>query len=331
MAPHPELALKPPGAVPPLLPACAHYAGNEKFIRKVAALRVERALPFDITCDCEDGAPVGREREHVRALAALILELAPSNERFGVRIHDVSTAHWYEEIDVLLHTLRGKLAYLTLPKIDSLAQLTMQVNHLRAVEQQLGLSAAVPVHVMIESQEGVRNVDAIAAHPRVQAVDFGVMDFVSDYAGAIPIAAIKSPAQFDHPLMRKARTEIVSAALRYGKVPADSVTIEFTKPEQALNDATRARQEFAYLRKHSVHPEQIEPILRGMQPSADELQFASGVLRAGHAAHWGPIRFEDELHDRASFRYYWQLLKRARMAGARLDASAEAQFFSVMP
>ncbi len=331
MAPHPELALKPPGAVPPLLPACAHYAGNEKFIRKAAVLRAERALPFDITCDCEDGAPVGREREHVHALAALILALTPKDERFGVRIHDVTTPHWYEEIDVLLERLRGKLAYLTLPKIDSLAQLNVQVNHLRAVEQKLALTAPIPVHVMIESQAGVHNVDAIVAHPRVQAVDFGVMDFVSDYAGAIPIAAIKSPAQFDHPLMRKARTEIVSAALRHGKLPADSVTIEFTKPQQAHDDAQRARREFGYLRKYSVHPEQIEPILLGMQPSADELQFASGVLLAGHTAGWGPIRFADELHDRASFRYYWQLLKRARTAGARLDAVAEARFFSVMP
>jgi citrate lyase subunit beta / citryl-CoA lyase len=327
-APHPNVALKPPGAIPPLLPACAHYAGNEKFIRKVAAIRVEKTLAFDITCDCEDGAPVGKEREHVRHIAALIDELSQNGERFGVRIHDITTPHWLDEIDVLVSTLTTKLAYLTFPKIDNVGALNRKLAHLRAVEKKAGMTTHIPVHAMIESQEGVHNVNEIAATKGVQAIDFGVMDFVSDHAGAIPPTALKSPAQFDHVLMRKARSEIVAAALRHGKVPADSVTIEFTKTNAAFDDATRARNEFGYLRKYSVHPDQIEQILRGMLPSADELSFACGVLVAGANAQWGPIRFQDELHDRASFRYFWQLVQRARASGLALSRDAEHAFFT---
>jgi len=33
---------------------------------------------------------------------------------------------------------------------------------------------------------------------------------------------------------------------------------------------------------------------------------------AARQADWGPIRHEGRLHDRASFRYYWQVLERAR-------------------
>jgi citrate lyase subunit beta / citryl-CoA lyase len=325
---HPALALKPPGAVPDVIPACAHYAGNEKFIRKVAALRSETKLPFDITCDCEDGAPVGKEAEHVRHIAALINELSKKGERFGVRIHDITTPHWYDEIEVLVGTLGEKLAYLTFPKVDSAQYLRRKMEHLRAISLKFGVKKSIPVHAMIESQEGLQNVDEIAATEGVQAIDFGVMDFVSDHAGAIPVAALKSPAQFDHVLMRRARAEIVAAALRHGKVAADSVTIEFTKQEQAENDARRARTEFGYLRKYSVHPDQIPRILAGMRPSDEEVAVACGVLLAGQDAAWGPIRFQDELHDRASFRYFWQLVQRARAAGAALPTRAEKRFFT---
>ncbi len=329
---HPALALKPPGHTPALLPACAHYAGNEKFIRKVAAMRAETKLPFDITCDCEDGAPVGKEREHVRLVASLINELSSKGERgagkFGVRIHDITTAHWYDEIDVLVGEVGEQLAYLTFPKIDSPEYLRRKLAHLAAVSQKFGLKKTIPVHAMIESQMGLQNVDAIAATEGVEAIDFGVMDFVSDHAGAIPVSALKSPSQFDHVLMRRARSEIVAAALRHGKVPADSVTIEFTKPEQAREDAMRARNEFGYLRKYSVHPDQIPKILEGMRPSASEIEFACGVLLAGQVAAWGPIRFQDELHDRASFRYFWQLLQRARAAGGALTPASETRFFA---
>jgi citrate lyase subunit beta/citryl-CoA lyase len=331
-APHPALALKPPGAVPDLIPACAHYAGNEKFIRKVAALRDETKLPFDITCDCEDGAPLGKEREHVRRIASLIGELYRPSERsrgqFGVRIHDITTAHWYDEIDVLVSTLKEKLAYLTFPKIDHPEYLRRKLAHLRACERKAGMRTPIPVHAMIESQQGLQHVDAIAATEGVQAVDFGVMDFVSDHAGAIPVTALKSPAQFDHVLMRRARSEIVAAALRHGKVPVDSVTIEFTKSEQAESDAARARSEFGYLRKYSVHPDQIPRILSGMRPSEEEVATACSVLVAGQDAAWGPIRYQDELHDRASYRYFWQLLQRARAAGANVPSHAELRFFA---
>ncbi len=328
MAPHPEFALKPPGAVPAMIPACAHYAGNEKFIRKADDLRRRYAYPFDITCDCEDGAPVGQERAHVRQIAALITELSKGGGRFGVRIHDISTPHWFDEIDVLVGAAGNSLAYLTFPKVDSAEALQRKLAHLRSAERKFGIARPIPIHAMIESQEGLRNVDAIAATSAVEAIDFGVMDFVSDHAGAIPVSALKSPAQFDHVLMRRARAEIVAAALRHGKVAADSVTIEFTKPEQAKNDAIRARTEFGYQRKYSVHPDQIPQILLGMRPSDEEVAFACGVLLAGHDAAWGPIRFQDELHDRASFRYFWQLLKRARAAGAQVTKSAEIRFFA---
>ena len=55
------------GAV--VLPVCDHYSGVEARMQKSLALQAEMAQEFgacvfDVTLDCEDGAPVGGEAEH---------------------------------------------------------------------------------------------------------------------------------------------------------------------------------------------------------------------------------------------------------------------------
>jgi len=58
----------------------------------------------------------------------------------------------------------------------------------------------------------------------------------------------------------------------------------------------------------SIHPGQIEPIIRGMTPSQDEIAEAREIIDAAQAASWGPIEVKGRLHDRASYRYYWGVL-----------------------
>ena len=55
----------------PILPAVDHYAGSEKLMKKAMQLQQELGPIFDITCDCEDGAHAGAEREHAEMVAAL--------------------------------------------------------------------------------------------------------------------------------------------------------------------------------------------------------------------------------------------------------------------
>jgi citrate lyase subunit beta/citryl-CoA lyase len=65
----------------------------------------------------------------------------------------------------------------------------------------------------------------------------------------------------------------------------------------------------------SIHPNQIRPILDAMRPDFSEVETANAIITAAEAADWGPIQHAGKLHDRASYRYYWQLLQRARVMG----------------
>ena len=62
--------------------------------------------------------------------------------------------------------------------------------------------------------------------PWLQVLDFGLMDFVSGHHGAIPASAMRSPGQFDHRLLARAKSEVVAAAIANGVVPAHNVTLD---------------------------------------------------------------------------------------------------------
>ena len=55
-----------------VLPVCDHYCGVEARMRKSLELQAELGPVFDVTLDCEDGAPVGGEREHALLMAELV-------------------------------------------------------------------------------------------------------------------------------------------------------------------------------------------------------------------------------------------------------------------
>jgi citrate lyase subunit beta/citryl-CoA lyase len=183
------------------------------------------------------------------------------------------------------------------------------------------------LHVLIETPKALHEVWSIAAHPAVRVLDFGLLDFMSEHNGSIPEACMRSPGQFEHALLRRAKAEICAAAAAHGKVAAHNITTDVSNPEAAFQDARRARDEFGFLRMWSIHPSQVEPILRAMVPEFSQVARAGAILLAARKSSWGPIRFEGQLHDRASYRYLWALLKRARQFNVALPGDVLEAFF----
>ncbi len=121
---------------------------------------------------------------------------------------------------------------------------------------------------------------------------------------------------------------VAAAALAHGLVPTHNVTIAVEHPEQAHADALRARREFGFLRMWSIHPTQIDPILAAFTPDDTEIAEACEVLLAACAADWAPVRHGGVLHDRASYRYSWHVVQRARQAGQTLPPDVLTRLFA---
>ena len=317
-----------PGEKPfPSLPAVDHYAGSEKLMKKALQLQNELGPVFDITCDCEDGAHAGAEREHAQMAAAIIMSDDNRHGRVAARIHDITHAHWQADLDILVAQAGTRLPFITLPKPRGVDDVRVQIAALREAEEAAGLQRQIPVHVLIETLGALREAWEIAALPSVESLDFGLMDFVSGHHGAIPGSAMKSPGQFDHPLVARAKCEITTAALANGVVPTHNVTTELKDLDVIRNDARRARNEFGYLRMWSIHPNQIMPIVEAMRPDFSEVETASAILIAAQDKDWAPIAHDGKLHDRASYRYYWELLARAQAMAMTLPAETQQRFF----
>jgi citrate lyase subunit beta / citryl-CoA lyase len=300
---------------PAVLPPCDHYAGSEKLIRKSLALQAQLGPVFDITLDCEDGAQVGREAEHAELVASFIGGEEDRFARVGVRIHDFNHRSWRDDVRIILRNARKAPAFITLPKIRSVFDAAEMIAFVEASRVEYGVGQSIPCHLLIETHGALAEAFELAALPGVESLSFGLMDFVSAHNGAIPDSAMRSPGQFDHPLVRRAKLEIAAACHAHGKVPSHNVSTEVRDMSIVANDAARARNEFGYTRMWSIHPEQIRPIVNAFSPRDDEITLAADILLAAQRAEWGPTRHGDSLHDRASYRYYWSVLRRAQATG----------------
>lgn len=312
----------------PIIPSCEHFAGSEKLILKALAMQDSIGPVFDITCDCEDGAQAGQERDHAAMIVRVLTSADNKHKMAGARIHDYTHPAWKQDIDILVAGAGQVLSYITIPKCTSHAQAREMIAYIQKVASFNGITREIPVHILVETHGALKAVHDIATLPWLQVLDFGLMDFVSGHHGAIPASAMRSPGQFDHRLLARAKAELVAAALANGVVPAHNVTLDLKNVETTHSDASRARHEFGFLRMWSIYPTQIEAIVSAMKPNFDEVQDGANILLAAQKADWGPIQYDGELHDRATYRYFWEILQKAKLTNVAIPAEAMQAFFN---
>ena len=296
-------------------------------IEKALELQAKLGRIFDVTCDCEDGAEAGREKQHAEMIVAALDSPRNVHAMAGVRIHDHSHPHWKKDVEILVGGAGRVLSHVTLPKCTSAAQAAEMIDHVQAVAKRRKVKRTIPIHVLVETHGALHEAWDIAALEHVQVLDFGLMDFVSGHHGAVHASNMRSPGQFEHPLIVRAKTQVVAAALAHGVIPAHNVSLDLKNAYNVFRDAWRARNDFGFLRMWSIHPVQIQPIVDAMKPDLGEVADAAAILLAAQRANWGPIQYHGELHDRATYRYFWQLLQKAKVTGVTLPEDAAAAFF----
>ncbi|TDM06186.1 MAG: CoA ester lyase [Ideonella sp. MAG2] len=303
-------------------------------MHKSLDMQAEWGPVFDVTLDGEDGAPVGGEVEHAHLMAELLNSPRNAHGRVGARVVPPTHSAFEAMLEVLIPKAGARLAYVMIPKPEGMADLERAIQAIDTLAAAAGVQHPIPVHALVETHGALQAVQAMAAHPRLESLSFGLMDFVSAHRGAIPQSAMGASGQFQHPLVLRAKLEIAAACHAHGKVPSHCVVTEF-KDQAALRAAAlKASQELGYTRMWSIHPDQIRTIVEAFTPSASEIEQAANILLAAQAAQWGPIRYlhqgREQLHDRASYRYFWQVLQRAHRTsfanGPQLPPEVQAFF-----
>ncbi len=337
---HPRDVLLGAQASAGLLPVCDHYSGVPARMRKSLALQAELtqefgACVFDVTLDCEDGAPVGAEHEHAQCVVELIHSAPGLNRpaddvtrpRVAVRVHPVDHPAFDADVFTIVPAAGALLSHLMIPKVESVADVDRAVQALAQATTD-PRAQMLPLHVLVESPAAVHRAFEIAAHPRVQSISFGLMDFVSAHGGAIAADGMSGEGQFTHPLVVRAKLEIASACHAHGKAPSHCVVTEFRDAAVIEKAARTACAQMGFTRMWSIHPDQIRPILSAFAPRASDIAVAAEIIDRAQGAQWAPIAYQGRLHDRASYRLFWHVLERAFRTGQPLPESAR-RYFSV--
>lgn len=337
-------------AITESIPVCDHYCGVEARMIKSLALQAEfiqefGACVFDVTLDCEDGAPVGNEKQHAQMISEIACDAFDksmglphlfSAARVAVRVHSVDHPSFEQDVEIMLAKAGHALCHVMVPKVDSREEVDKALQAIDRATARSSRSKPLPIHVLIESPVAVNRVSEIVSHPRVQSASFGLMDFVSAHGGGIPASAMGlandvSGAgqldQFAHPLVVRAKLEVSAACHAFGKVASHCVVTEFKNTSMVTSAAERASKHLGYGRMWSIHPDQIRPIVEAFTPTDQDVAQASEIICKAYVANWAPISVSGVLHDRASYRYYWQVLCRAQQTGRVKQADGAAVFF----
>jgi len=250
-----------------------------------------------VVIDLEDAVEPSAKATARAALAGAAL---PAGVPLYVRINAFGSP-WFEDDLALV----GKLAVrgILLPKAES---------SFHVAECARRLAPGQGIVAMIETALGLWDVLVVASGDRVERLAFGALDFGVD-AGI-------SPDEADEIELAYARSRIVVASRVAGRAPPiDSVTPAINDAPRLQRDGARARR-FGFAGKLCIHPGQVEGIHQAFQPSAEEVQWARGLLEALAA------RPEDE---RGTFAYLGEMvdrpvIERARRIQAAIDQGRDA-------
>jgi len=155
---HPNQALFGGEKPFPIIPSCEHFAGSEKLILKALSLQDSLGPIFDITCDCEDGAAAGQEREHAEMIVRVLNSEANKHRMAGARIHDYTHAAWRLDVDILVGGAGKLLAYITIPKCTKAAQAAEMIAYIQKVAASHGITRQIPIHILVETHGALHEV-----------------------------------------------------------------------------------------------------------------------------------------------------------------------------
>ena len=244
--------------------------------------RFDKALASQadmVIVDLEDAVPVADKAAARLALAAAWPQWPTAQRaRVVVRINAAQTADHLDDLAWLPQL--SDLSAVMLPKAEKVTDLT-------GVQGALGTPAPALIPI-IESAEGLANIDALARSANVLRLAFGNLDFQADLGMACGA---------DEAELAPVRVAIVVASRRAGlAAPMDGVTTDTQDMSRVQSDAARSLR-FGFGAKLCIHPLQVAAVHAAFAPTAAQLEWAQRVLQAEAAAGGGAFTVDGRMVD----------------------------------
>ncbi|MEE6168064.1 MULTISPECIES: HpcH/HpaI aldolase/citrate lyase family protein [unclassified Mycolicibacterium] len=281
-----------------------------------------KTLPADeVFLDLEDAvAPDAKAQARTQVAAALASDGWAGQLR-GVRVNDWTTPWTHADVIEVVSAAGAALDLIVLPKVTEVAH----VQALDLLLTQLETTHRLPVgrigiEAQIENAQGLTNIDAIAAAPRVQALVLGP----GDMAASLNMRTLEvggQPEGYDigdahhHVLMR-----ILIAARARGINAIDGPYVKVRDVDGFRRVAGRSAA-LGYDGKWVLHPDQIVAGNEIFSPRQADYDHAELILEAydwhtsGAGGARGAVMLGDEMIDEASRKMALVVAGKGRAAG----------------
>ena len=229
-----------------------------------------------VIIDLEDAVPLDAKDTARSALLSAWADFdADQRARLLVRVNPAGTP-WHEADLAAVASLTG-LGALMLPKAENPQQLEHAFT-----------ACGVPVLPLIESAEGVGQMDAIARASGVLRLGLGHIDLQAD------LRIICGPDEAEIAPIRLAM--VVASRRAHLPAPVDGVTTATTDADVLACDAQRSRR-FGFGAKLCIHPAQVAGVHQALAPTEAECDWACRVLAAEVAAGGGAFSVDGKMVD----------------------------------
>lgn len=288
-----------PGGKPQPIPSSTPTAQSKNYLRRTrlylpgntpkffinAGLHGSDALIFDL----EDSV-AENEKDDARwlvryALAELNFQQCERMVRVNTGLRMAADVEWVQSVGADL---------LVIPKVASTADVA-------------AVPGSLPILALIESTAGVLSARDIAAHPRVVAISLGMEDYSAELGVFGDGRSTESPHHWAH-------GQIVHAAKANGKQALGSV---FSHVEDVDGFAQHVRRmaNLGYDGLSCLHPSQIEPARKALDPTDEAIHWARSVLKLETTG--GVASLAGTMVDAPVLRRAQSILERAKLAESR--------------
>jgi len=297
---------------------------------KMAAKLPEIAKKTDILLgNLEDAIPADRKEAAREGLIRIGREVDLGDTALWTRVNSLDSPWVLDDLIRLVTEIGDRLEVIMVPKVEGAWDIHYVDRLLAQLEARARLRRPILVHAILETAQGVANVEEIAqASPRMQGMSFGPADLAASrrmkttrVGGGHPGYRVISDPDPQNPEAPRAAAQqdlwhysiarMVDACTANGLLP-------FYGPFGDISDPVGCEAQFraAFLMgcvgAWSLHPSQIEIAKRVFSPDPAEVAFARRVLEAMPDGR-GVLMLDGKMQDDATWKQCKVMVSLAEM------------------
>src|ERR1700674_1454307 len=316
--------------LPPKLERMIHFVPPH--IEKVRARVPELVHQVDVVLgNLEDAIPADAKATARDGFIAMAKSCDFGGTGLWTRINALNSPWVLDDIHEIVAAVGRKLDVVMLPKVEGAWDIHYLDQLLAQLEARHGIDKPILVHAILETAQGVNNVEAIAvASPRMHGISLGPADLAAsramkttrvggghlDYKGLADADGAATPRQgFQHDLWDYSCPKRVDACAAAGIKAFYGPFGDFSD-----TDACEAQFRNAFLMgcagAWSLHPSQIAIAKRVFSPDPGEVAFARKILDAMPDGT-GAVMIDGKMQDDATWKEAKVVVDLARLVAAK--------------